>query len=92
MSLFKVGDIVTPNFIEGSCYNDYAFGFVPEMRKVSGFPTMITHVKKWPIEATFQPSNNQKYHYLYDGYDYELESCPGYHFSTDMFLEVQNEI
>lgn len=92
MSLFKVGDIVTPNFIKGSRYNDYAFGFVPEMRKVSGFSTMITHVKKWPIEAHFQPSHNQKYHYLYDGYDYELESCPNYHFSTDMFLEVQNEI
>lgn len=90
MSLFKVGDIVTPNFIEGTETHDYAFCFVYDMRHFHGIPSKIINVKKWDKKERYQPDKTIGYNYLFDGYDYTIEGSI-YHFSSCMFLECQNE-
>lgn len=91
MSLFKVGDFVTPNYIEGSELQDYAFGFVHSMMSMCGSKHEIVAVRKWPSESPYQFKKDEKYYYLYDGYDYTLKGCDK-HFSSCMFLECQNEL
>jgi hypothetical protein len=79
---FKIGDIVTINFIKGSTCDDYPLSFVDSMRKYHGRKYKILKI----LKAT--PSN-RKYACYYDGYEYHLDEQGYWSWSSSMFLEAQ---
>lgn len=79
---FKVGDIVTVNFIKGSKCNDYPFTFVDSMRKYDGRKSII-------LKITESTPSDRKYACYYDGYLYHLDLPGDWVWSSSMFLEAQ---
>ena len=79
---FKVGYIVTINFIKGSKGADYPLTFVDNMRRYDGCKSRILKI----IEST---PNDRKYACYYDGYVYHLDLPENWSWSSSMFLETQ---
>lgn len=79
---FKVGDIVTINFIKGSTCDDYPLSFVDSMRKYHGRKSRI-------LKITESTPSNRKYACYYDGYVYHLDLPGDWSWSSSMFLEAQ---
>lgn len=79
---FKVGDIVTINFIKGSKCYDYPLSFVNSMRKYHGKKAKITRV------SVSGPSD-RKFACFYDERVYSLDLRDDWAWSSSMFLEAQ---
>ena len=85
-SKFKVGNIVTVYFIDGSDGYDYPYNFAPDMRVYHGRQFRISDKRK-----CFDPTeySKSKYYDFYDGYVYTLEYglVSSWSWSSSMFLE-----
>ena len=79
---FKVGDIVTINFIKGSKCDDYPLSFVDLMRRYDGCKSRILTITK-------STPSNRKYACYYDGYEYHLDFPMDWSWSSSIFLEAQ---
>ena len=79
---FKVGDIVTINFVKGSTCDDYPLSFVDSMRKFNGRKSKILGITK-------STHSDRKYACYYDGYEYDLDLPGRWCWSSSMFLEAQ---